>query len=278
MRARNIKPGFFKNDLLVELPFEYRILFIGIWTMADRDGRLEDRPTKIRMEVFPADSVDVNAGLQALHDAGFIARYQADGRKCIQVLAWAKHQNPHAREAVSTLPSMEEGARHSLGDALEQPRPGQAEELTGSARLIPDSLIPDSLNTEPNGSGADAPPPEPLPDPIWGTGLAFLIRKGIPEKTARALLGKIKQACGDVEAGAILADAETQDVSDPAPWLMTAAANARTRRSNGGTNANPVRLSAAERVLANARAGELADAERASATANGSAHLVGAHG
>ena len=29
-RARNIKPGFFTNDLLAELPFETRLLFIGL--------------------------------------------------------------------------------------------------------------------------------------------------------------------------------------------------------------------------------------------------------
>lgn len=37
-RARNIKPGFFTNDELVELPFEVRSLFIGLWAIADREG------------------------------------------------------------------------------------------------------------------------------------------------------------------------------------------------------------------------------------------------
>ena len=46
-RARNIKPGFFKNELLVGLPYEYRLLFIGLWTIADRDGRFEDRPVDV---------------------------------------------------------------------------------------------------------------------------------------------------------------------------------------------------------------------------------------
>ena len=44
MRARNIKPGFFKNDALAELDFAGRLLFIGLWGIADRAGRLEDRP------------------------------------------------------------------------------------------------------------------------------------------------------------------------------------------------------------------------------------------
>jgi hypothetical protein len=157
-RARNIKPGFFKNELLVELPFEARLLFIGLWTMADREGRLEDRPTKIRMEIFPADSVDVEAGLQALHDNGFICRYSVNEQRFIEVLAWAKHQNPHHREAESTIPArvepraaapcMKGKPEASTGQAL-----GEAVPLPGSAVLIPDSLIPDSLQEqEPKGS------------------------------------------------------------------------------------------------------------------------------
>lgn len=104
------------------------------------------------------------------------------------------------------------------------------------------STYPDS---EPCGSGADAPA-----DPVWGTGLAFLIRKGIPEKPARALLGQLRKAAGDVQTGAILVDAEAKDISDPAPWLMKAAANARTERANGDTNAPARKLSAVEQVRA----------------------------
>ena len=53
MRARNIKPGFFKNDTLAELDFAGRLLFIGLWGIADRAGRLEDRPKKSRRRYFP---------------------------------------------------------------------------------------------------------------------------------------------------------------------------------------------------------------------------------
>lgn len=70
-------------------------------------------------------------------------------------------------------------------------------------------------------------------DPIWDTGLAFLIRKGLPEKPARALLGKVKQTAGDAEAARILADAEIEDITNPAPWLLAAAAQARSRVTGG---------------------------------------------
>ena len=69
-RARNIKPGFFTNDELVELPFSTRLLFIGLWTIADREGRMVDRPKKIKMEIFPADDVDCDQALTQLADSG----------------------------------------------------------------------------------------------------------------------------------------------------------------------------------------------------------------
>lgn len=65
------------------------------------------------------------------------------------------------------------------------------------------------------------------PDPIWGRGLSFLIRKGIPDRSARALLGKLRKAAGDVQTAAILGQAEDQDITNPAPWLLAAAANSR---------------------------------------------------
>lgn len=104
MRARSLKPGFFQNEDLIELPFEYRLLFAGIWTMADREGRLEDRPKKIKLNVFPGDNVDCEAGLVALQRAGFIQRYQIEGDPYVQINAFLKHQSPHPREAPSVIP------------------------------------------------------------------------------------------------------------------------------------------------------------------------------
>ena len=49
-RARNVKPGFFKNELLAECEPLARILFEGLWCEADREGRLEDRPRRLKAE------------------------------------------------------------------------------------------------------------------------------------------------------------------------------------------------------------------------------------
>lgn len=104
-RMRMVKPGFFTNDTLADLDPLARLLFIGLWVIADRSGRLEDRPKRIKAEVLPYDDKDVDKLLQDLHDSGFILRYQHGEHQFIQVINFAKHQSPHKKEAASIIPA-----------------------------------------------------------------------------------------------------------------------------------------------------------------------------
>lgn len=152
-RARNIKPGFFRNADLVELPFEARLLFIGLWTLADREGRLEDRPKQIKMEIFPADNVDCDALIGLLEGIGVVARYEHGGKRYLQVVNFCKHQNPHRDEKASTIPDQ----HGNLPEPKEAPSKHRANTVQAPCKedadtvaigLIPDSLIPDSLTKE----------------------------------------------------------------------------------------------------------------------------------
>lgn len=105
-RARNIKPGLFSNELLVELPAFDRLAFIGLWCLADREGRLEDRVKRIKIELFPCDDYDVEEGLARLAAAGFISRYQVAGHSVIEIINFQKHQSPHGSEKDSVLPDI----------------------------------------------------------------------------------------------------------------------------------------------------------------------------
>ena len=147
-RARNIKPGFFKNEVLGVADPLYSLLFEGLWVLADRAGRLEDRPLRIKGEVFPyRDGLNVDAMLNWLESNGFIRRYTAQGKKCILVLEFVKHQNPHKNEAESELPAP--------SDECTKPEEiGTTTEIIGSTRadsLSSDSLIPDSLTPSNEG-------------------------------------------------------------------------------------------------------------------------------
>lgn len=104
MRARLLKPGIYKNEDLAELPFAARYLYTGLWCMADREGRLEDRPRRIKAEVYPYDDVDIDELLCGLVARGFIVRYRVDGAAYIQIVNFRKHQRPHQNESASDIP------------------------------------------------------------------------------------------------------------------------------------------------------------------------------
>jgi hypothetical protein len=137
-RARNIKPSFFRNPDLAEIAPVERLLFIGLWTMADREGRLEDRPRYIKFELLPSDTFDIDDALNSLQDRGFIIRYEHGASRFIQVINFVKHQNPHVKEAPSTIPA-----------------PVKYDASTGQAGLNPESplLIPETGNLKTDDDG-----------------------------------------------------------------------------------------------------------------------------
>lgn len=104
-RARLLKPGFFTNEELCELPMAARLLFAGLWTLADREGRLDDRPKRIKAEVFPYDRVNVEWMLDKLEEVGFIQRYEIGQGAFIQIVNFEKHQHPHPHEPASVIPA-----------------------------------------------------------------------------------------------------------------------------------------------------------------------------
>ncbi len=179
-RARNIKPGFFANENLAECDPLARILFAGLWCLADRDGRMEDRPKRIRAELLPYDSCDADELLNQLQQHGFILRYEACGSRYIQVLNFEKHQNPHVKEAKSTIPApamngalecvSHAGNDHSDIEHCESTGQEQCKNRTNPADsgfLIPDSLIPDEeANASLSGSAKRTVPNCPADDLI----------------------------------------------------------------------------------------------------------------
>lgn len=121
-RARLLKPGFFTDDELGKLSPLTRLLFAGLWCIADRGGRLEDRPARIKVEVLPFDRVSVEGLLSKLAATGFVIRYSSGGKNYIQITNFPRHQSPHINEAQSTIPApegygAEHGAEHPTSTA-----------------------------------------------------------------------------------------------------------------------------------------------------------------
>ena len=108
-RTRLIKPGFFSNDLLAECEPLARLLFAGLWTIVDRDGRMVDRRARIKAQLLPYDDCSIDALLGQLVGRGFVQVYAVDGVSYLQVTGFAKHQNPHRKEASENLPEPPSG-------------------------------------------------------------------------------------------------------------------------------------------------------------------------
>lgn len=96
-RIRTIKPAFWTDEKLAELPRDVRLLFIGlISAMADDEGRCKGNPRLVKAAVFPLDD-DVTAlhaeeWLTFLHASGRIQLYDMNGERYVQVVNWSKHQ------------------------------------------------------------------------------------------------------------------------------------------------------------------------------------------
>ena len=150
-RARNIKPGFFTNDVLAECAPLARLLFAGLWLHCDREGRMEDRPKKIKAEILPYDTCDADELLNQLQQHGFILRYQSGDRRYIQVINFGKHQNPHIKESASEIPAPNQ---HSTSTV-------QVSEVPAPAGLNPSSLIPQAESGIPQPETPAPAAPQP---------------------------------------------------------------------------------------------------------------------
>jgi len=113
-RSRTIKPSFFVSEDLSALSFEARLVFAGLWTLADREGRLEDKPGQIKVYLMPYDQVDMDAILTNLSKERLIERYQVNGQAVINIPTFLLHQKVHPHEAQSLLPAPQQDSEMSL--------------------------------------------------------------------------------------------------------------------------------------------------------------------
>jgi hypothetical protein len=109
-RTRSIKPSFFKNEYLAECEPMARLLFVGLWTLADSQGRMEFRPLRIKAELFPYENCDILGLLKQLADKGFVRAYESGDIKVLEIPTFGEHQRCHPDERDEGLPPPDESA------------------------------------------------------------------------------------------------------------------------------------------------------------------------
>ena len=100
-RIRTIKPEFFTSEDILDLSPLARLLYIGIWCEADREGRLAWKPKTLKTRYLPVDNADVHELCRELTERGLVIPY-GDGFAYIP--SFLKHQHINPREAKSLFP------------------------------------------------------------------------------------------------------------------------------------------------------------------------------
>ncbi len=117
-RRRNISPEFFTDSEIGRLSLPARLLFIALWCLADRRGRLKLDTKELWVKVFPYDRdlLDVDPFLEELCQdkkyscEPFVARYEVDGVEYVEIQNFLEYQSPHPKEKDSELPAPNGGA------------------------------------------------------------------------------------------------------------------------------------------------------------------------
>lgn len=204
-RIRTVKPELFLDEELGGLTGDHLALFVGLWTLADKEGRMEDRPVRIKAALFPYRPVDVDALLRDLDGIGKVVRYVIEGVRYLAVPGFAKHQRPHPKEPPSTIPKP---------DLVTASREKKRQEITNPP-VIPSSPVGREgkgregvLGREGNGADAPAPtkpPPRPPAD-------ASDIEQRINETFATVRGRPYRWGLGDLEAlKLLLGEGESPD-------------------------------------------------------------------
>jgi hypothetical protein len=146
-RIRTVKPEFFTDERMAQLSALARLLFIGLWCEADREGRLEWRPATLKWKYLPADDCDIAAVCKELVDAGRVVTYTCENKLYAVIPSFREHQHINQREQDSKIPAppgtKRVRARASTDNAGSEPvtarGEGKGRELEGKGSNPPKS-------------------------------------------------------------------------------------------------------------------------------------------
>ena len=90
-RIRTIKPEFWTDEKIVELSPFSRLLFIGLWNFADDEGRMVFSLGRIKMQIFPGDSLDISELFGEIRGK-LVEIYTIDNIEYLQITGFSRHQ------------------------------------------------------------------------------------------------------------------------------------------------------------------------------------------
>ncbi len=93
-RIRTIKPDFWTDALMVQLPYFVRLFYISLWNAADDHGFLPSEIDRLAMELMPREKLsEVDKAFQLLEACERIELFVSDcGNTCYRIAKWSSHQ------------------------------------------------------------------------------------------------------------------------------------------------------------------------------------------
>lgn len=113
-RIRTVKPDFFTSEDIMALSPLARLLYIGTWLEADREGRLTWKPSTLKVRYLPSDDCNVKALCDEITNRRLVMLY-GDGLAFIP--SFKDHQFINGKEAPSKLPPPSEEDISRVRDA-----------------------------------------------------------------------------------------------------------------------------------------------------------------
>lgn len=116
-RQRMVKPDFFDSGSLAACTIPARLVFIGLWVVADDKGNMKFEERKLMRQLFPYDDIDPRAlivWLAELEEVGCIKVYEPHGDVCISIPNFSVYQtvkNPSKTTVPAPPESLREGPR-----------------------------------------------------------------------------------------------------------------------------------------------------------------------
>lgn len=172
-RIRNVKPEFFRHELLQELEISHpgaycMLVYEALWGHADANGVFPWRPRQLKLDILPFLPFDMATTLDILRASGFIKQYDVDGKAFGLIPTFLRHQRLSGKEASNgkryPLPS-----QGSIREASGK-HPGSTGEILESQELGTWNLGEEEEEEEEKekehgrggpGGGTEPPPPPP---------------------------------------------------------------------------------------------------------------------
>lgn len=221
------------------------LLFVALLLLADREGRLEDRPQKIvNFFAFPYRTIEnPDELLEWLWKHGFIVRYWVRGKRYIQIINFVQHQTGggiHPKEAASVIPP---NTTDKNGDNLGSPQL----QPSGTTKAHPSRALPSfpsfpsfpsleegaaiaAVDTAPDVDTAQQS--DPVHRRIWVDGKELLMFSGMSADQAGPLLGRWAREHGRIRLAEAIAATQAYNPPDPRDYI----GGVLRRMKNGNQN------------------------------------------